>query len=55
MLIGFCKDLPEAWNESIVVHERMAIPLPVTQESNGFRSVECQQENSANFCTACER
>jgi threonine dehydrogenase-like Zn-dependent dehydrogenase len=30
MLIGFCKDLPGAWSESIVVHESMAIPLPDT-------------------------
>lgn len=27
MILGFCKDLPGGWGESLVVHESMAIPL----------------------------
>lgn len=28
MILGFCKDLPGGWGESLVIHESMAIPLP---------------------------
>ncbi|WP_373893580.1 zinc-dependent alcohol dehydrogenase [Virgibacillus natechei] len=27
MILGFCKDLPGGWGESLVIHESMAIPL----------------------------
>ncbi|MGY0692725.1 zinc-dependent alcohol dehydrogenase [Virgibacillus sp. FSP13] len=30
MILGFCKDLPGGWSESLVVHESMAIPVPDT-------------------------
>ncbi|HLQ96801.1 MAG TPA: alcohol dehydrogenase catalytic domain-containing protein [Pseudogracilibacillus sp.] len=30
MILGFCKDLPGAWGESLVAHESMLIPLPDT-------------------------
>ncbi|CAM3173966.1 zinc-binding dehydrogenase [Filibacter tadaridae] len=30
MILGFCKDLPGGWSESVVVHESMAIPVPDT-------------------------
>ena len=28
MILGFCKELPGGWSESLVVHESMVIPVP---------------------------
>lgn len=28
MILGFCKDLPGAWSESLVAHESMLVPVP---------------------------
>src|SRR5699024_10284671 len=28
MILGFCKELPGGWSESMVVHESMVIPVP---------------------------
>ncbi|QKY68741.1 zinc-binding dehydrogenase [Lentibacillus sp. CBA3610] len=30
MILGFCKDLPGGWGESLVIHESMAIPISDT-------------------------
>jgi len=34
MILGFCKDFPGGWSESMVVHESMVIPVPDTVSDN---------------------